>query len=222
MLDWESVDTVLLDMDGTLLDLHFDNHFWLEHLPLRYAGKQSIPFDQAQQEIVERTNAERGKLNWYCLDYWSNELGMDIAELKQETAHLINFRPDVPDFLRLLQETRHRVVLVTNAHRKVLDIKLARTDLGNHLDRIVSSHDFKAPKEDQAFWKTLQTVEPFDPKRTVLIDDSLPVLRSAREYGIAQLLCVTQPDSKKPAQDPEEFAGLSEFRDIWPGQPRNS
>ncbi|HBT55971.1 MAG TPA: haloacid dehalogenase, partial [Pseudomonas sp.] len=33
MLNWNAIDTVLLDMDGTLLDLHFDNHFWLEHMP---------------------------------------------------------------------------------------------------------------------------------------------------------------------------------------------
>ena len=32
-LDWTSIDTVLLDMDGTLLDLRFDNWFWQEHVP---------------------------------------------------------------------------------------------------------------------------------------------------------------------------------------------
>ena len=33
-LAWRDIDTVLLDMDGTLLDLHYDNHFWLE--PVSY------------------------------------------------------------------------------------------------------------------------------------------------------------------------------------------
>ena len=41
-LPWSDIDTVLLDMDGTLLDLHFDNHFWLEHLPQRYAELHGV------------------------------------------------------------------------------------------------------------------------------------------------------------------------------------
>ena len=37
MIDWDDIDTVLLDMDGTLLDLHFDNFFWMHYMPRRYA-----------------------------------------------------------------------------------------------------------------------------------------------------------------------------------------
>ena len=33
MLNWSKIDTVLLDMDGTLLDLHYDSHFWLNVIP---------------------------------------------------------------------------------------------------------------------------------------------------------------------------------------------
>ena len=40
--DWENIETVLLDMDGTLLDLHFDNHFWLQHVPVCYAEKHGL------------------------------------------------------------------------------------------------------------------------------------------------------------------------------------
>ena len=42
MIDWDSIDTVLLDMDGTLLDLHFDNYFWTEHLPDIYSRKHQL------------------------------------------------------------------------------------------------------------------------------------------------------------------------------------
>ena len=31
--DWSRIDHVLLDLDGTLLDLDFDNHFWQTLVP---------------------------------------------------------------------------------------------------------------------------------------------------------------------------------------------
>lgn len=219
MLNWQAIDTVLLDMDGTLLDLHFDNHFWLEHLPRHYANLHGLSYDHARETIIQRTDQERGTLNWYCLDYWSQELGIDVAELKHEVDHLIRFHPHVEDFLAQLKATRHRVILVTNAHRKVLDLKLKRTILGQYLDRIISSHDFGCPKEDPTFWEHVQTIEAFEPERTVLIDDSLPVLRSAQQYGIRHLLCVVKPDSQKAAQNPEEFPPLESFRQIYPDEP---
>ena len=39
MIDWNAINTVLLDMDGTILDLHFDNYFWKEYVPQKYAEK---------------------------------------------------------------------------------------------------------------------------------------------------------------------------------------
>ena len=42
MINWHDIDTVLLDLDGTLLDLHFDNYFWCQHLPLCYARRHGI------------------------------------------------------------------------------------------------------------------------------------------------------------------------------------
>ena len=48
MLDWNNISTVLLDMDGTLLDLHFDNYFWQHHVPVRYAEKHKLELDDAR------------------------------------------------------------------------------------------------------------------------------------------------------------------------------
>jgi FMN phosphatase YigB (HAD superfamily) len=45
---WEAIDTVLLDMDGTLLDLRFDNYFWMEFLPERYAERHGLTPEQAR------------------------------------------------------------------------------------------------------------------------------------------------------------------------------
>ena len=53
MLDWSKISTVLLDMDGTILDLHFDNHFWLHHLPLRYSEIHQVNLAEAKKSLVD-------------------------------------------------------------------------------------------------------------------------------------------------------------------------
>lgn len=91
-LPWSAIDTVLLDMDGTLLDLHFDNHFWLEHLPQRYAERNGLSRAEADAVLEPLFREHAGQLNWYCLDFWSRELDLSIRELKHEVAHLISLR----------------------------------------------------------------------------------------------------------------------------------
>jgi HAD superfamily hydrolase (TIGR01509 family) len=215
-LPWPDIDTVLLDMDGTLLDLHFDNHFWLEHLPQRYAELHSISRQQADDELLPLFHQHAGQLNWYCTDFWSRELNLSVRDLKREVAHLIALRPDADTFLAALRAAGKRVVLITNAHRDSLSLKLERIELAAYFDRLISSHDYGFPKEHQQFWFALQQDCPFDPARSLFIDDSLPILRSARDFGIAQLLAVRQPDSQKPDKDSEEFAAVEDYRALLP------
>lgn len=216
MLDWSHIDTVLLDMDGTLLDLYFDNNFWLEYLPRHYASYHGVSVRQAHDYLHERFRTHRGTLNWYCLDFWSGELGFDVAQLKHDTRHLIRPRPYAIDFLDHVKASGRRAILVTNAHRGSLTIKLEETRLDLHLDAIHSSHDFGLPKEDPLFWDVLARETPFDEKRTLLIDDSLAVLRSARRAGIQHTLAVLRPDSQLPDMDTEEFVALDCFSTIMP------
>jgi putative hydrolase of the HAD superfamily len=215
-LDWSAIDTVLLDMDGTLLDLYFDSHLWKEHLPLRYAERHGLDIATARQLIAPRIRAREGSLQWYCLDHWTRELGIDIAELEREVAHLIAVRPHVPAFLQFLRDSAKQVVLATNAHRRSLEHKLARTGIGVYFDQVVSSHDFGAPKEEQAFWLRLQQARPYQPGRTLFIDDNPQVLRSARSFGIAYLLAVAQPDSRGAIRSHEDFHAVGSFLELLP------
>lgn len=214
MFDWTQIDTVLLDMDGTLLDLHFDNHFWLEYVPRRYAEQHGLSTDAAKQELMRRYKQVEGTLDWYCVDYWSRELALDIPLLKTEVDHLIAVHPHVTDFLQCLKTAGKSRVLVTNAHQKALQLKMQKTRLGQHLDQVISAHDIGLPKENPAFWRRLQQVVNFSPAHTLFIDDSLPVLHSARQFGIANLLCMLQPDARQPAQETSEFKALEHFEPL--------
>lgn len=215
-LDWNSIHSVFLDMDGTLLDLNFDNHFWREHVPQRYAERNGISIDAAKAELFPRFKKIEGTMDWYCVDYWSRELDLDIALLKHEVDHLIAVFPYVLKFMDAMKNLGKRTVLVTNAHSKSLELKMNKTRLGEYLDNIISSHDFGLPKENHHFWRRLQDKEPFVPAQTLLIDDSLSVLRSAREYGIAHLLAVYQPDSQEPKRNVGDFRAIHSFHDILP------
>ena len=216
IVNWEQIQTVLLDMDGTLLDLNFDNHFWQEHVPLRYAELHNLSIEESKAVLFPKFRSAEGTLDWYCIDYWSSELGLDIPKLKKEVDHLIAIHPHVVDFLEQIRESGRRLLLVTNAHIKSLEIKMQQTQLAGHFDHIVVSHDLGFAKENKEFWEKLHSVESYDKDATLLVDDSLPVLRSAQRYGIAHLLAVRKPDTKRGEKNVEEFKAIFHFSDIMP------
>ena len=218
MIDWDSIDTVLLDMDGTLLDLHFDNYFWLEYLPQVYAEKHRISAQESSRRLHGSFDSHHGTLNWYCLDHWSARLDMDIPALKRELRHMVSLRPFALEFLTRLHHSPREVVMVTNAHRTTLDIKMGHVDITGWFDRVVVSHELRAPKEEQAFWHRLQALHPFDPARTLLIDDTERILQAARDYGIAHLLTLLQPDSRQDKRMDTLFPGIHHFDEIMPEQ----
>ncbi|MDD5319595.1 MAG: GMP/IMP nucleotidase [Methylococcales bacterium] len=217
MINWKEIDTVLLDMDGTLLDLNFDNHFWKEFVPLKFAEKQGLSATAAKQQLEPHFKSMEGKLEWYCLDYWSEILQLDIAALKAEISGLIAVLPHVTEFLEKLQQSSQKVLLVTNAHRDSLELKMEKTCLQPFFDGIISSHDLGFAKEHVQFWSLLQQQQPFEKHSTLLIDDSLSVLNSARLFGIVHLISVSKPDSKQPKKNVSDFPAIEDFRELMAG-----
>jgi len=215
-LPWLDIDTVLLDMDGTLLDLNFDNHFWLEFVPTRYAARQGLPIEQAKSELLNRYEALKGKLEWYCLDYWSRELQLDLAGLKQEIAGLISTLPHVIEFLEAIRASGKTLCLVTNAHPDALALKMGRTCLHRFFDQIFCSHQFGVPREMPEFWPRLQQVLPFQPQRTLMIDDSLSVLMAAAGFGITHTVAIAQPDSQQPSRNINGFPTIEDLGALLP------
>lgn len=216
MVNWDNIQNVLLDMDGTLLDLHYDNYFWREHLPIRYAEKHGIEIDEAKSTLFTNYKKVEGTIQWYCLDYWSDLLEMDIPILKEEVSHLIAVHPHVIDFLRTMRRSGKHTALVTNAHQGSLSLKIRETRIGEHLDAVISSHDLGLAKEEPAFWSKLQRKLPFDPASTLLIDDNLAVLDSAKAFGMTHLLAVKNPDSKQPSKACGEYSAIQDFSEILP------
>jgi len=213
-VDWSGIDTVLLDLDGTLLDLSFDNWFWREHVPGHYGRAKGLDAREAWAALEPKFRAAAGTINWYCIDYWSRELDLDIPLLKRAVRHEVRFLPGAEEFLAKLAAMGKRRVLITNSHPETLAIKGEHVPLATHFDASYSSHRFAAPKEDQAFWPRFRAQEPFDPARTLFVDDSIPVLESARRFGIAWLRAVRQPDSGRPPNEIRGFAAVDRVADL--------
>jgi HAD superfamily hydrolase (TIGR01509 family) len=213
-VNWSAIDTVLLDMDGTLLDLRFDNWFWQELIPSRYAAVNGLKLAEAQVLLAPRFVAVRGTLQWYCIEHWTRELNLDIGGIKREALARVSFLPGAQEFLTRLERSGKRRVLVTNAHPRTLAIKNERVALTRYFDACYSTHPFAAPKESAGFWPRLMAEEKFRPERTLIVDDSLNVLEAAREFGIAWLRAVRLPDSGLPPQHTGEFAAVDRVADL--------
>ena len=205
-------------MDGTLLDLHFDNCFWLELVPRRYAQQHGITFEAARASLAPRFAAKQGTLDWYCTDYWSRELTLDIASLKRDMRERVCFLPGAQAFLQTLVDRGRRTVLVTNAHPASLAIKAAQISLQRYFETMVSSHQFGAPKEHDEFWIHLHAQLRYDPARTLFVDDSPAVLRAARRHGIAHIYTVLRPDTTQGLRPLAEFPAVEAVIELVSGE----
>lgn len=216
----EQIEFVLLDMDGTLLDKYFDDYFWGHLVPENYAEQHDITFGRAEEELLKRYKAQEGTLNWTDVDFWSRELGLDIMALKEQIRHLIEVHPHVVEFLEAMKQRGKKTYIVTNAHYKVLDIKLKKTKLGMYLAGAITSMEVGYPKEDPRFWQGAQQRLGFDKDRVVFIDDTLDCLRAARQFGLKNLVYKARSSSRLEAALNAEFASINDFDELLDGESR--
>lgn len=214
--DWQQVDTVLLDMDGTLLDLEFDNHFWLKLVPQALSERRAISFDEARAIIHRECLMVQHTLNWYCFDYWSERLDLDIYRMTTEVGHRARLREDTVPFLQALRDADMQTILLTNAHPFSLAVKIKHTGLDRHLDILLSTHTFGYPKEDQRLWQAVQLHTGLNPQRTLFVDDGEPILDAACTFGIRYCLGVQNPDSSMAEKTFRHHPSMRDYRLLIP------
>ncbi len=211
---WPEITWVLLDMDGTLLDKHFDDYFWESLVPEQYALRQGLALADARDLVFARYKKQEGTLNWTDIDFWSRELDLDIPALKEGIRHLIEVHPDTEDFLRFLREQGKQVALVTNAHYKTLSLKMNHVGLLEYFDEVVSSFDLGAPKEELRFWEILQERLGFDPAQALLVDDNAEALAAARTFGIKYPYFKAKSSSRQEAESHPDFPSIESFHEL--------
>jgi putative hydrolase of the HAD superfamily len=208
--------TLILDMDGTLLDLNFDDQVWNYALPAALSAKDGDTPDAARARVARTIGGARGTLPWYCLDHWEREFGISVHDLEIELAHFIDLRPGTRHFLGFLQQHAYRTILATNAHPASLARKMTRTGLAGFFTTLISAHTFGAPKEDPRFWARLVAELAFDPASAVLVDDNHAVLTTARACGIRHVFGVRTPSSTGEPKYFDEFASVDSLAELIP------
>jgi HAD superfamily hydrolase (TIGR01509 family) len=216
-VDWSHIDDVLLDMDGTLLDRHFDNFFFEEELPRRYAVMHELTFDAARDQLMAMYRSVEGELAWTDLHYWTERVGIDVVALHRELDHMIGFLPDAEAFLLALRRLGKRVTVLTNAHRAGVDVKTARTGLDRHVSRIVDAFEVGWLKMRVEYWPICRQLVGFDPKRALYIDDDEQCLAAAERFGIDRIFHRSKSSSQVPAIPSARFASIETFETILPG-----
>jgi putative hydrolase of the HAD superfamily len=216
-LDWDSIDTVLLDMDGTLLDLHFDFYFWTQHLPQKYSQIHNADINEVTDYIAHRLAEKQGQLEWYCTDYWSQQFELNIIAAQTEVQNLIRERAQVIELLNQLGAMQKERILITNSDRPSIKLKFANCALEPLLGQVISSHDYQVAKEQQQFWHQLQTHIDFNPETALFIDDSEAVLDSAQQFGIKQLLSIKQPISSQLREVDSKYPMVENFLALFTG-----
>ncbi len=215
VVPFEDVSYVLLDLDGTLLDKRFDDTFWLEFVPERYASANNMSVEAAKEHLFTTYRSHEGTLKWTDLDFWSQELRMDIPAMKHELGHLISPLPHAEEFLARMRREGREVHLLTNAHHKSVRLKFERTGIGRHFNSVLTSNELGSPKEDAEYWKAAARLAGFDPARSLFIDDTVEVLRAARDFGVRFVVHKARSSSAKAPEGSSEFPYITDFDDLF-------
>lgn len=203
-------------MDGTLLDLDFDDHFWIQFMPTFLPEQHGYSGDDLNLKFHTPMRTTRGTLDWYCVDYWTEQLNMPVMPSMRRHRHLIRWRPGVTDFLRIARLAGLKLIVATNAHREVWQLKADTLDLVQYVDAVVSSHDYGKPKEAEHFWRSIERQLDLNLERCAFFDDSEAVLASAQTHGVGTVVGIDHPNSNRDPRVLNHHLQIRDFADLLP------
>lgn len=204
---------MLVDMDGVILDNTYDNNFWQNQIPGVISKNKNISFEDAKRLAVQIFNYKKNTKDWYDVDYWSNMLNVDIEAEKRSSISFdrIQLYEGVTKTLNKLKDN-FRLILITNAHRKTLNIKLEKYDLSPYFENMICAHELHYVKENIQLWYMLKSRFKLDYTKTLLIEDTINNIKVGLSAGISQAVYL----GDESYEDSKKILKLSSINDIFP------
>jgi putative hydrolase of the HAD superfamily len=116
-----------------------------------------------------------------------------------------------------MKRRRKKIFLLTNAHFKTVKIKFNKTQIGKYFDEVLCSFNVGYPKEYIEFWRGAEKKLKFEKERSLFIDDTEDVLKTARDFGIRHLIFKAKASSKAEPKKTDEFMTIHDFRELMQG-----
>jgi len=204
---------MLVDMDGVILDNTYDNNFWQNQIPGVISKNKNISFEDAKRLAVQIFNYKKNTKDWYDVDYWSNMLNVDIEAEKRSSISFdrIQLYEGVTETLNKLKNN-FILILITNAHRKTLNIKLEKYDLNPYFENMICAHELHYVKENIQLWYMLKSRFKLDYTKTLLIEDTINNIKVGLSAGISQAVYL----GDESYEDSKKILKLSSINDIFP------
>lgn len=184
------MDLYIFDMDGTFLD---SMEFWKNAFG-HYLQSKNIKTDQKAVDKVHEMTLDQAIV--YLVDYYKlDEDPTDVKEnLHSMLAHnyreVFNIDPFAKEYFTLLKENKKKIALATATQRSLVDIVLDRFDLRGIFDLELVSDEQDLHKNDGKYFVNAAKKLNIDPKKTIVFEDSLYAIKSAKSIG-AKVVAIT-------------------------------
>ncbi len=238
---------LIFDLYGTLVDIHTEENDLVWEKTALYFGFYGAHFTgrslkTAFQGELRRREAVAGQ-NYECfpdipfeevmavlfraqgITENAEQLGVNAAQLFRICSiDYVNLYPGVLEALKELRAKGCRLWLLSNAQRIFTEYELRHLGLGEQLDGIYISSDYRCRKPDGRFFRALLEEQKLAPDKCLMIGNDLHTdIAGAKAAGLATLYMhtnLTPPDQRQadPAAsgphwefEGKDWAKLSEF-----------
>lgn len=215
---------LIFDLYGTLVDIHTDENdlvwektaLYFGFYGAHYTGKElrcafqaamaqrevqagqsyecfpDIPFELVMADLFRAKGIEEN----------ADALGVNAAQLfRISSMEYIRLYPGALEALALLREKGFRLWLLSNAQRIFTAYELTHLGLGEQLDGIYISSDYRCRKPDGRFFRALIEEQELDIRRCLMIGNDLHTdIGGAKAAGLDTLYMhtnLTPPDQRE-------------------------
>ena len=227
---------LIFDLYGTLVDIHTEENDLVWEKTALYFGFYGAHFTTVElkaafQAELRAREAKAGQ-SYECfpdipfeqimaalfrakgIDERADELGINAAQLfRISSIEYVKLYPGALDALAQLRQKGYRLWLLSNAQRIFTEYELRHLGLGEQLDGIYISSDYRCHKPDTRFYRALLEEQGLDINNCLMIGNDLHTdIAGAKALGMATLYMhtnLTPPDQREadPALHPAAAPG---------------